>query len=489
MIYHRIFSFFSGIALAGSCALAAKEAPDILFIAVDDLRTELGCYGHKIVKSPNIDRLAEQGMIFKKAYAQQALCGPSRCSIMSGLRPGSTGIHENRFMVTDVVPGIITLPKFFKDNGWKTMSVGKIYHNVKDDFSSWEERGGGYRSNWISAEVQDYFDRRTEEGKALGLTDWRLYNYACGPATEREDVEDSEYTDGGITDEALKMLDQLDSRPFFLAVGYTKPHLPFCAPEKYWKLYNRDEIPLPYGQLPVDAPEYSLSPFTELRAFRDIPEKGPLSDEKIRELIHGYYACVSYVDAQIGRLINKLEETGRIKNTIIILWGDHGWKLGEHGHWCKHSNHELDTHVPLIVSVPGTVPGSSHAPVELVDIYPALVDLCGLPVPEHCEGLSFKPLLTHPDRSWKAAAFSEYNRDWNGVHGVSLTDGNWRYTQWRNLKTGDIEAEELYDHRTTVLSKANLSGSPEYADELLRMRQLHHDGWRNIRFAVNEVTK
>lgn len=466
--------------LVGCSAIAEKL--NVLFITVDDLRPELGCYGNTTVKSPNIDRLASRGMRFEKAYVQQALCGPSRCCVLSGMRPGSTGIHENSAHVTTVVPEIITLPKFFQQNGWRTMSVGKVYHNVQDDFESWDWRGDGYRSNWADPAVKEYFDRRTEEGKAKGLSGWRLYNYACGPATECFDVADNAYTDGGITDEAIQALEKMDSsKPFFFAVGYTKPHLPFCAPKKYWDLYDRNAIEMPYSREPIGAPEYSLSPFTELRAFSDIPEKGPVPEEKIRELIHGYHACVSFVDAQIGRLFQCLEKQGLLENTIIVLWGDHGWKLGDHGHWCKHSNHEIDTHSPLLVTAPGMKPGSTKALVEMVDIYPTLADLCSLPIPQHCEGLSFKPVLEDASKPWKEAVFSEFNRDWHGVHGVSLTDGRWRYTQWRDQKTGEVKSEELYDHRDTVLSKINQAANPEYRTELERMRRLFSKGWETVR--------
>ena len=451
--------------------------PNVLFIAVDDLRPELGCYGHPTIQSPHIDRLAREGMRFTRAYCQQAVCAPSRASLLSGCRPDTTGIYDLDTPLRTVMPDLVTLPQLFRRNGYTTIWLGKIYHHPDDDPLGWTEhpRPGG-AAYWLPAN-QEWIRTRREEGAAKGLKGQRLYHYSRATASECADVADADYRDGAMTDAALDILREERPEPWFLAVGFHKPHLPFNSPKRYWDIYDRAVIPLPDPTEPEGAPPLAFTSWGELRTYTDIPAQGDLDEAKTRELIHGYYACVSYIDAQIGRLLDELDRLNLQDRTIVILWGDHGWKLGEYADWCKHTNFEYDTHVPLLLRGPGIPAGGRcDALVEYVDIYPTLAELCGLSVPEHCEGASFRPLLADPRRPWKSAAFSQYPR--GPVMGVSLRTLRWRYTEWTDHATGDVAARELYDHAAGPRAVRNLAGDPEHADLVGRLSDRLRLGWR-----------
>ncbi|NQT88826.1 sulfatase, partial [bacterium] len=403
--------------MAGSALLApfarAQAAPkklNVLFIAVDDLRPELGCYGQKHILSPHIDRLAAQGLLFDRAYCQQAVCAPSRASLMTGARPDTTKIYALRTPVRKAMPDVITLPQHFRQNGYETAAMGKIYHHASDDnrtgwsTPAWRPKGEwvgrGYRSEKALAAIRER-DARNPEKKGIG------------PAVDAADVPDNGYPDGAVADRAIAELRRLKDKPFFLAVGFFKPHLPFNAPKKYWDLYDRSTIQVPSNRkAPKGAPSYAMTSWGEMRQYTGIPKKGPVPDAQAKELIHGYYACVSYMDAQVGRVVAELEALGLRDSTIIILWGDHGWKLGEYSSWCKHTNFELDTHVPMLISVPGqkNAGKKTRALVEFVDVYPTLCEAAGVPLPDHLEGTSMMPLFDDPERPWKSAAFSQYPR-------------------------------------------------------------------------------
>jgi len=507
----------SSVAEAGPGA--SKGKPNVLFIAVDDLRPELGCYGHELVRSPNIDRLARQGMRFDRAYCQIAICSPSRASLMTGLRPDSAGVVDNVTYFRDTVPDVVTLPQHFRSHGYETVYVGKIYHAaMRDEEKSWSRKAvyhkpshrrgvGGYQLAQNQALVQ----RRREEVK-LKYGQVKLGGLACGPAVESADVPDDAYQDGCSTEAAIATLRQLKgNKPFFLAVGFHKPHLPFVAPKKYWDLYDPKEIDLADNPfVPKDAPSVGMHCSFELRVRHGVPKSGAIPDEMARNLIHGYLACVSYVDAQIGRIIFELERLGLRENTVVMLWGDHGWHLGEHTLWGKATNFEIATRCPLIVSARGMkkTGGSSDALVELLDMYPSLCDLAGLPVPEHVEGRSFVPLLDDPGRMWKSAVFSQFPcpalREWaamplspemrgtffgplvrgveqklkaeaperysedlynNHLMGYSMRTDRYRFTIWIDIRDPDAEpvAVELYDHREGPDENANIAGHPENA--------------------------
>ncbi|MHC4742749.1 MAG: sulfatase, partial [Planctomycetota bacterium] len=311
---------------------SGRKRPNVLFIAVDDLRPQLGCYGHKQMISPNIDRLAAEGVTFLRSYCQVPVCGASRASLLTGTRP-----TRNRFLgyatwAEKDYPGATVLPKHFKSNGYHTISNGKIFHHrtdCKDGWSepAWHPRGDGNWRNYVTTE-----SKRIARGNSGG-----------GPAYESADVPDNAYFDGKIADKGisdLRCLKDMD-KPFFLALGFLKPHLPFNAPKKYWDMYKREEIDLADNPFrPKGAPDAALHNWGELRSYAGIPKKGPLSEDMARTLVHGYYACVSCTDAQIGRVLDELKRLGLDDNTIVVLWGDHGWNLGEHGLWCKHCNFE-----------------------------------------------------------------------------------------------------------------------------------------------------
>jgi len=423
--------------------------PNILFIAVDDLRPELGCYGQNLISSPNIDRLAEQGTRFDRSYCNIPVCGASRASLMTGLRPA-----RNRFLTflsraDEEAPGITTIPGHFHNHGYYTISNGKIFHHDDDDESSWDEIWHP-RSN--STSWRDY---ALEENILKDTA-----NRHRGEPYERADVPDATYKDGKIAEKTIQdlaMLKDLD-KPFFMAAGFYKPHLPFNAPEPYWALYD-GKVELPENSLPPEnAPKESLHNFGELRAYAGVPPEGPVSDDMALKLIHGYYASVSYTDAQIGKILRELERLELDRNTIVILWGDHGWNLLEHGLWCKHCNYETSLHTPLILKVPGTEQlESSDQIVEYVDIYPTLCELAGLDLPEHLQGNSFQDLLFHAEATSDGVAICQW------FAGVTTIRDKWFYTEWINDQDS-VYARMLYDHRVDPQENVNISEKGEHAE-------------------------
>ena len=415
----------------------AQEQPNVLFIAVDDLRPELSCYGKSHIHSPYIDKLAESGLTFNRSYCNIPVCGASRASLLSGIRP-----NRNRFLnyscrQDEDVPGVVSLPMHFKNNGYHTVSLGKIYHHRNDGAGSWSEAPWYPEGDWqgwqayVLPESHEQIEPRLNR---IGIN---------GPSFESPAAPDHIYPDGMIADEAVRKLRSFNDseEPFFLAVGFLKPHLPFSAPQKYWDLYDFDEIELPaYMKKPKNAPDQSMHNFGELRNYTDVPDQGPMEEVFMRKLIHGYYPCVSYTDAQIGNVLDELERLGMAENTIVILWGDHGWHLGEHGLWCKHCNFEKVLHTPLLLRAPGVKQDiKTDALVEFVDIYPSLCDLAGLEKPFHLQGKSFVPLGKNPDQSWKEDVFCRW------IRGETVVTATHTYTEWFNDETGEVSARMLYD--------------------------------------------
>lgn len=453
--------------LIATLTTTQAQPKNILFIGVDDLRVELGCYGAKHMKTPNIDRLAKQGFLFEKAYCQQAVCAASRISLMTGLRPDTTGVYDLKHPLNTTLPDAMSMPRFFKANGYRTVSLGKIYHHAGDDKRFWDVLDACTRPTYVAPDTMAKIAAKTKQAKAKGLNGKELRHATKGPAYESGEVGDSAYTDGAIADAAIEQLRRKEGRPFFLAVGFKKPHLPFVAPKKYWDMYNSDEIKIPARKQPVGATETAFTTWGELRAYDGMPDTADCSDEQTRALNHGYRACVSYVDAQIGRVLAELDRQGLRDNTLIVFWGDHGWKLGEYGDWCKHTNFELDTHVPLIFSGSGIPNGTrSQALVEYIDIYPTLAEFCGLKTPKQCEGRSVTPLFANPSQPWKRAALSQYPR--GGGMGYSIRSGPWRYTEWRR-KNGQVTARELYDHSHSDVATKNLAQSPEHKNTVKKL--------------------
>lgn len=482
--------------LGGSLAAAADASrPNVLFIAVDDLRPELGCYGMPVV-SPNIDRLAKQGVLFERAYAQQAVCSPSRSSVMTGARPDTTKVWDLETDFRKALPDVITLGQHFKNHGYFSQGMGKIYHGGFNDAATWSVPWGTPSAPTYANEESLRLHRRTEgivpsRGTKGGKP--AIPPGSRGPAYEGEDVPDDTFTDGKTARLAVATLRELAGRqkPFFLAVGFSKPHLPFVSPKRYWDLYDPSKIQLaPNPFYPKGAPDYAiLVPGGELRRYHGMPN-GEIPPDVARRLKHAYYAATSYVDAQIGLVLDELERTGLRKNTIVVLWGDHGWKLGEHHAWSKHSNVENDTRVPLIISAPGLKSAGSHtrALAELVDIYPTLCDLAGLPLPSHLEGNSLRPVLEQPGRSWKRAAFSQYprgiNRDGKSLQlmGYSMRTDHHRLTVWVHRDDPSIiDAVELYDSVSDPQENTNIAADPSQAEILSRLMKQWRKGWQGAR--------
>jgi iduronate 2-sulfatase len=470
------FSVCSTLISNGAVPKSSEQAPkkmNVLFIAVDDLRPMLGCYGDKTVKSPNIDRLMNQGMAFTRAYCQQAVSSPSRSSLMTGMRPDATKVWDLVTHFRKALPDAVTLPEQFKKYGYHTLALGKIYHGSKfDDPQSWSE------PSWFPNKPAFL----TPEGQELVKLNNR--SEFTGIPYEAPDVADNALKDGQTADEIIEVLQNIKDKPFFLAAGFLKPHLPFVAPKKYWDLYDREKFRLADNPcLPEGTPQYVIGDGSELQNYLLKSKGWPISDEEARTLIHGYNACVSYTDAQIGRVIDELKRLNLLENTVIVLWGDHGWHLGEHGHWTKHTNFEIATRSPLIISVPGQSSKRQlcNALVEFVDIYPSLCEICGIPVPDGLEGYSFKPLLKNPEKKWKKAAFSQFPKKipevGNGM-GYSMRTDRYRFTEWIVPGT-TFTGFELYDHKTDPGENINLAGKEGYADMIKELSSQLHSGWKN----------
>ncbi len=505
-----------------SAALAASKRPNILFIAIDDLRPELGCYGSPIAKSPNLDQLAADGMLFNRAYCQQAICSPSRASLMTGARPDTIGVVENTAYFRELNPDIVTLPQHLIGHGYETVYCGKIYHGkMLDKEKSWS-RGPAWNKMKIKR-VKTPGGYALPENQKLRLeNEKKMYakygkegssGLVHGPAYEAADVEDHVYGDGFNTELAIATLKShlswKPNKPLFLGLGFTKPHLNFVAPKRYWDMYDPKDIKLAtQTKAPKNGAATGIHASFELRVRHGIPKYGPIGDELSRTLLHGYYACVSYVDAQIGKMLKALDEAGVRDNTTIIVWGDHGWHLGEMGVWGKATNYEIAARVPLLIWTPdmkarGT---KTDALVELVDIYPTLCELVGVPLPQHLEGRSFVPLLDNPNRMWKQAALSQFPnpalREWaanplsSGMRqtffgplikdveagiikqqgktwdrelfekhlmGYSMRTDRYRLVSWRDHrnKLSTPLYTELYDHNTDPTETVNIAGEKE----------------------------
>lgn len=454
---------------------SSNHKPNILFIAVDDLRPELGCYGNKTVRSPNIDKLAESGVLFSQAYCQQAVCSPSRTSLMTGRRPNTTKVWDLKTHFRTTIPDVVTLPQYFKNNGYHTQSIGKIYHDPASaqDALSWS--------------VPEILAVTKKEGKYVLPANLQKKS-AKAAATEMADVPDNAYIDGQVADQALDILKKIKDKPFFLALGFRRPHLPFSAPKKYWDLYSRENIALPVQKtLPKKIPSYAAHNNEELRGYTDIGLDNLITDSKTRELLHGYYAAVSYTDAQIGKVLAELDRLNLTKNTIIVLWSDHGFHLGEKGLWAKSTNYERDTRVPLIISAPGKKRAvTSNALVELVDLYPTLADLAGLRIPDGLEGTTLKPLVLKPDQPWKSAVFSQFPRPWlykgsPDIMGYTIRTKNYRYVEWRDFKTGKFKSAELYDEQIDPGEINNIADAAANAALVKELNQKLDAGWQQAR--------
>ncbi|MBK8518034.1 MAG: sulfatase [Saprospiraceae bacterium] len=464
---------------------AQSDRPNILFIPVDDLRPDFSVYGNQMVITPNLDRLAKKGIVFERAYCQQAVCNPSRASLLTGLRPDTLQVWDLKTNMRSIHPDLVTLPQYFKQNGYTTIGLGKTFHNIFLDSLSWNKdiHIPGYPfdpdamyTDTVNLNIIENKKQRFIENKNFKPIDKYGLWYIKANATECAEVSDETYFDAVQTTEAIKQLQLLKqgNQPFFLSVGYYKPHLPFNAPKKYWDMYDRNKIRLASNQfIPEGSPVYAVHGDQELRSYDDfrdlpLPDKGNLEEERQRILIHGYYACVSYIDAQIGRLLDELTKLGLEKNTIIVLWGDHGWKLGEHNSWAKQSNYEIDTRVPLIFACKGVdAKGArTNSLAELVDIFPTLCDMADLPLPSNLQGASLRPILRNPKNKVKEAAYSQFllgrfppRPDVPERMGYAVRTERYRYVEWYawndNMK-GDFLDSELFDHSADPQENKNV---------------------------------
>lgn len=469
-------------------AQTGEPRPNILFIAVDDLRPEIGCYGNRVVKTPNIDRLAARAVVFDRAYCQQAVCSPSRTAILTGLRPDKTKVWDLNTHFRAAQPDCVTLPQYFKTNGYHCSALGKIYHPGFEDGRSWNMPHWYPKGRTVDTDLVDWRKQvvtrhdvdREEYANLLppGPDRPNGKNAKRGPAFEMSPKADDELPDGATAAEAVRRIAALKGTtgPFFLAVGFLKPHLPFVAPKKYWDLYDPDSIPGPaIDHLPQGCPEFAGHDNGELHAYPGVPKGNPLPDAFAKQLRHGYYACVSYTDSQIGRVLDALEAAGLSDNTIVVLWGDHGWQLGDHGLWHKHTNFELAARAPLLISVPKSAGAGKKcvAPVEFVDVYPTLAEVCGLPKPEGLAGLSLARYLNDPTAPMQKVAISQYPRTagpgQGPVMGYSIRNERWRATFWRERRGSRIVATELYDEQNDPVESVNLADKPEHAELLAQL--------------------
>lgn len=448
-------TIFAGVTLPLAVLnLQAKEKQqpkmNVLFLVMDDLRPELGCYGHPEMKTPSIDRLAAEGTLFNNAFCNVPVSGASRASLMTGLRPTVDRFYDVDAKIDVDAPGVETLPQYLKENGYVTYSNSKIIHSKDDAKQSWTSvwYPEGRSKTWRNYIGQENLDNETTKH---------------GPeAFECIDVDDDAYFDGMTAKKTIQQLRELKAsgKPFFIASGILKPHLPFNAPKKYWDLYPLEDQKLP-SDYEIDRssfPDKAFHTWGELRYYKNIPEQGKIQDDaEALKLIQGYKACVSYADAQVGRILDELKRLGLDKNTIVVLFGDHGWSLGDHGLWCKHSNFSRATNTPLIISVPG-LPRDKKVDkaVELVDLYPTICSLVGLPAPKHTEGADMQTLLAKKDDpNWKNAAVVKWH------DGLTFVTPEYRYTEWTD-KNDRIESRMLFDVKTDKKEDVNLAEKPAY---------------------------
>ncbi len=477
-----------GVSLAASVASAATPRYNVLFITVGDMRPDLGCYGHPLVHSPNLDALAARGTLFSRAYCQLASASPSRTSFLTGRRPDTTRIYDSQTHFRKHLPDAVTLPQCFRKAGYATTSFGRTFHTGLNDADSWSIPAWFPQAEAWNTPENAARARRYRQG--LEAREWRnpltvRTRAERGPSWEARDVADDTQPDGETAKVAIQALQTLKDQSFFLAVGFQKPHLPLVVPKRYFDLYAKKKIELTdYAPLPAKVPPVALHANQVLRSYKDIPETGPIPEAKTLELIRAYYAGLSYADAQVGRLLRALDRAGLRENTIVVVCGDNGWQLGNHGLWHKHSNFEKAVRTTLIVSAPGQKQRGTRAEglTELVDIYPTLGQLAGLPLAKDLEGSSFAPVLDDATRKTKTAAFSQFPRNVEGVGtvmGYSIRTDRHRYTAWRAMDAAKtFRAYELYDYLADPQESSNVADHADYAKIRRDLQTKLNAGWR-----------
>jgi len=507
----------------GSIAQVDQKQKNILFIAVDDLKPLINAYGENQMITPNFDRLIKSGVMFENAEVQQAVCGPSRASVMTGTYPDRTKVWDLHTDFRESSPTLISMPEYLISQGYNTTAVGKIFHKGSTapghDGKSWSiphtlpenfdpKYGTPSFSYYQDPATKAEHKRLMEEAAADGKKPGQQRNYAfkkLKPSTECMDVSDEAYQDGIYVVKAISLMKKLakEDKPFFLGVGFQKPHLPFVAPKKYWDLYKREDIKLAENQNLIDGtPEFAYHTFGELRAFTDIDSNTklgePLPEDKQRELIHGYMACVSYVDAQLGKLLEELDRLKLTDNTVIVLWGDHGYHLGDHTLWNKHSNFEQATRIPFIFSGPGVAKNKKVSnPVELIDLFPTVFELANVKQSEQTDGKSLVPLLDNYKKTTLDVDFalSQYPRQNGKLMGYSIRTERYRYTEWHGnnycaatpYDAANIQAVELYDFKTDPSETKNHAADKEN-EKLVKELQARVQAKVNSIYEKNKLT-
>ena len=466
------------LAICATAALAA-EKPNVLFIASDDMRPQLGCYGDPIVKSPNLDALAKRGMLFERSYVHQALCSPSRISMLSGRYPATTGIFEIGRTLRTTMPDITTMPQHFKNNGYHTRSLGKIYHVGIDDDASWTIPAWHSQQPRTSKATKAAVAKHVAEAKAKSAEIPQkgiAGRNSAIPPFESVDCADDDLLDGDTAKNAIEQLREHaknPGQPFFLAVGFANPHVPWIAPKNYFDLYDPAKLPLAKNEFrPKGAPEFAATSGADFYWYKDVPQVSgdKLPEDFKRGCLHGYLAAISYVDAQVGRLMAALEETGLAKNTIVVFWSDHGYYMGEHTWWGgKHNNYEGATRNCLIIASPAqkTAGQKTTALAQSVDLAPTLTELCSLPPNNGFQGRSLKPVLDDPKSTVNDAAFSWYPK--SGYLGVTMRTDKWRYVEW--TKPGAPTERELYDIVHDFQNDFNVADKPEHEKMIAMMSE------------------
>ena len=450
-----------------SCSEKATEQvaqkPNVLLLYIDDLRPELASFGSLQILSPNIDALAEKGVMFTNAYCNVPVCGASRASMLTGMLPTKNRFLDYKTFVENEVPEAVTVPELLKNNGYTTISNGKIYHHLDDRDSDWNEvwRPYAFDKTDTGLAPTDYWQSIWKDYKnPYNASQYRITDR--GPAYEGEDVLDSTYIDGLLTEKVIRDIKKLKKgkKPFFLTAGFISPHLPFNAPKKYWDLYDRNTIKQPenYNYTPIDAPEISISNWPEMRSYTNIPRQGQVSDRVAIDLIHGYYATISYTDALVGKILNALKEEGLENNTVVILVSDHGYNLQEHTQWAKFTNYNTSTQVPLIIYNPlSKIKGTTNALTSLVDVYPTLLEICEIEAPKkQLDGVSLVPVLDNLNSEGQAHVFIKKN------NGFTLKTRDFSYTEFITPKDNSTVARMLYDHRTTKSENINVVDQKEF---------------------------
>lgn len=441
----------------------SSEKNNVLFIICDDLRPELGIYGAKHIKSPNIDRWAAENVIFERAYCNIAVSGASRASLLTGMRPTKSTLEKWNARADVDVPNAITIQEHFKKNGFTTIANGKVYHHQDEkSMKFWDKAMPPTPKTpmrYLTQENIDWMNRQKKTGQGKR-----------GCFFEHGNSPEEDYLDHQIVTQSIRDLTELSSKnePFFLSVGFILPHLPFVVPTKYWNLYNHDSISIPDNYVLKEGnniPSYALANWSELRAYSGIPDSGPLDHQTAKLMIHGYYAAVSFIDSQIGRLLDALKELGLDKNTTVVLIGDHGWNLGEHGTWCKHSIMETSLHTPLIIATPKSkISYKNKNIVEFVDLYPTLCEAAGIPIPQELEGESLFPQVVSKEEPGKGYAVCRW------ANGFTYIENELFYTEWRDNQDS-LQNRMLFDHSIDNDENYNVASHEQYQSKIRYMTQ------------------